>query len=137
MATLLHACHGNKLYIGLTHHLPRRLPRNFLEMKTKETMMLLVPQTLMLSNAREVAVSRLRSKEFENQGGKNMDLQEHDCVERLYTKVGIPQVLTIPVRIEISRFYKRGIPIRCRLRCYWTRALPAVKVRFWELYQSV
>ncbi|XP_035814763.1 uncharacterized protein [Zea mays] len=28
----------------------KRLPRNFLEMKTKETMMLLVPQTLMLSN---------------------------------------------------------------------------------------
>jgi hypothetical protein len=34
MISLLHTCHENKIYIGLAHPLPRRLPGNFLEMKT-------------------------------------------------------------------------------------------------------
>jgi hypothetical protein len=50
ISSLLHACHGTKLFIGLGHHLPTRLPRNFLEMKTQEMTMLLVLETLMPSS---------------------------------------------------------------------------------------
>ncbi|KAL5658819.1 hypothetical protein ACJX0J_031982, partial [Zea mays] len=98
----------------LAHRLPRRLPRNFLEMIAQEMTMLLVPQTLMLSNdlgcsssyiacLKQLHYSRTKEKHL------HQELQYKTMKEMEVTTLKWCNLLPIRVKLEISEFSEKRL----------------------------
>ncbi|PWZ17351.1 hypothetical protein Zm00014a_020432 [Zea mays] len=97
---------------GLAHRLPRRLSRNFLEMMAQEMTMLLVPQTLMLSNEKE-RLTKTSTSGFQRYVA---------CLKQLHHS-----------RTKEKHLHQELQYKTMKEMCFWTRAPPAMEARFWEL----